>query len=377
MALTPTSLFSCLISSALFTVLAWMLIKCDFTLKTVGRYISVLLAVIAIRMLLPVEFGFTITLSSRHILTELRDLLASGVHLGTYDFTIGEVLWFLWIAGAAAALMLRVVQYLCFSKMLGKCSGYFQHDMGTVIGRINERFGKDQHFQVLYAPEMCTPAIWGLMEPKILMPNNDYTDKDLDYILRHEMMHFYRRDILVKLLCEMLCIAYWWNPAAYLLRSLITRVIEINVDCRVTVGMSKEEKLEYLECIVKAMKKGARAKTRLMIMLVPYSKSCMMQRFHCVWENHWFDKGRKGIFIALISCLLFLASLSFIMEADYGSDIPGTFDCPEPETSYLLKSDRGYEIYVEDEWVGWCKELTEPFTELEVYEEKENFTNEE
>ena len=55
MALTPTSLLTCLISSALFTVLTWMLLKVDVTLKTVGRYICFFLAIIVVRMLLPVE----------------------------------------------------------------------------------------------------------------------------------------------------------------------------------------------------------------------------------------------------------------------------------------------------------------------------------
>lgn len=90
MALTPTSLLTCLISSALFTVLTWMLLKVDVTLKTVGRYICFFLAIIVVRMLLPVEFGFTITLSSRHILTELKELLLSGVSFGTYDIAAGK-----------------------------------------------------------------------------------------------------------------------------------------------------------------------------------------------------------------------------------------------------------------------------------------------
>lgn len=102
-----------------------------------------------------------------------------------------------------------------------------------------------------------------------------------------------------------------------------------------------------------------------------------MQRFQCVWDNHWLDKGRKGLFIALASCLLLLVSVSFIVEADYGADIPGTFECPDSETSYLIESDRGYEVYIEGEWMGWVKEITEPLTELKIYKDKENITNEE
>ena len=254
MALTPTSLLTCLISSALFTVLTWMLLKLDVTLKTVGRYICFFLAIIVVRMLLPVEFGFTVTLSSRHILTELRDLLLSVVGFGAFDITTGEVLWFLWIAGAAGAMLFRIVQHFCFVRMLERCTGYFQHDIRTVIGRINKDYGKDKHFQVLLMPEMRTPAIYGLAQPKILMPDNHYTERELNFILRHEMMHYYHRDMLVKILCEVLCIIYWWNPIVYLLRKIIARVIEINVDCRLTAGFSDEE-LAWLESLGQSARK--------------------------------------------------------------------------------------------------------------------------
>ena len=376
MALTPTSLLSSLISSALFTVSIWMLLRLDVTLKTVGRYISVFVAVIVIRILLPVEFGFTVTLSSRHILTELRDLCLSEVSFGIDGLTVGEALGYLWIAGAAGAVLIRIVQHLCFVRMLGKCTGYFRYDIRAVIERINKDYGKAQHFKVLLVPEMRSPAIYGLVQPKILMPGNRYTEKELNFILRHEMMHFYHRDMLVKVLCEVLCIIYWWNPIVYLLRKIIARVIEINVDCRLTAGLSDEEKIEYLECIVKSMKEGARPRTGMMIMFASQRGSAMKQRFHCILDNHWLDKGRKGVYITVSSCLLFLASISFIVEADYGVDIPGTFDCPSPETSYFIESDRGYELYIEGEWMGWVKEITESFTELKIYENLEDVTNE-
>lgn len=377
MALTPTSLLTCLISSALFTVLTWMLLKVDVTLKTVGRYICFFLAIIVVRMLLPVEFGFTITLSSRHILTELKDMLLSGVSFGTYDITAGEVLRFIWIAGAVGAVLIRIVQHRCFVRMLERCTGYFRHDIRTIIGRINKDYGKDKHFQVLLVPQMRTPAIYGLAQPKILMPHNDYTEKELNFILGHEMMHYYHRDMLVKMLCEILCIVYWWNPIVHLLRKIIARVIEINVDCRLTAGFSNEEKIEYLECIVKSMKEGAQPKSAMMIMFASQRGSAMKQRFQCIWDNHWLDKGRKGFFIALASCLLLLVSVSFIVEADYDIDIPGTFEYPDSEASYLIESDRGYEVYIEGEWMGWVKEIADPLTELKIYKDKEDITNEE
>ncbi|MCI9531145.1 MAG: hypothetical protein HFH38_05260 [Lachnospiraceae bacterium] len=77
-------------------------------------------------------------------------------------------------------------------------------------------------------PFLETPGIFGLIHPKILMPPTSYTKDELYYIFKHEMLHYYHRDMLVMLFCQGLCIAYWWNPCAFLLQRLIIRAMEIN-----------------------------------------------------------------------------------------------------------------------------------------------------
>ena len=106
-----------------------------------------------------------------------------------------------------------------------------------------------------------------------------------------------------------------------------------------------------------------------MITFAAQRGEAMMQRFGCIWENHWAEKGRKGLFIAVSSCLLFMASMLFVVEPWYEVDIPGTFESPDSETSYLLEQDGYYEVYVEDEFVGKVLEIAEPLTRLKIYEE--------
>lgn len=375
MTLTPTSLLSCLINSAILAILSWIIIKNDFTLRIVGRYICVLLALVAGRMLMPFEYTFTITLFSRNVLTRLRDLMVYKVGVGTHAVTIGQILLLIWMAGAVSGVFLYVGKYIYFIHIIRRCPDYYKYNVDAVIDRININYRKSKEFKVLLVSGIQTPAIFGLLHPKILMPEVDYSEKEINYILCHEMLHYYRHDLMVKVLCEFLCVIYWWNPVVFLLRKLVSRVLELRVDFLLTLGFSNEEKIDYMECIIKSMKAGGRKNTNLVIPFAVLKRGIMKQRFNCIWENHWIKKGKKGILIVISSCLLFLLSVSFVVEPWYEVDIPGTFDCPEQDESYLLEKDGYYEIYIDNEKVGEVAEITEPLIGLKIYNQ-EDLSNE-
>lgn len=293
MTITLTSLLFCLIISALLTVLAWVMIKNNSVLIIAGKYIYILLAVIVIWMLFPIEFDFTPMFFEGNIQTILEKFLFEKIHVGTYDITVIGVLLFLWTAGVIYRFAIHAGRYFRFLHMIQKCPGYFKHDTEAVIGRINREYVRTTKFQVLLLPSIQAPAIFGLIRPKILMPLADYTEEEIYYILKHEMLHYYHHDMPVKILCEMLCVIYWWNPAVYLLRKLIARILEIRVDCALTSGFDKEEKIKYLECILKSMKEGRQDKSSLMITFAAQKGDTMKQRFHCIWENQQQEKEPK------------------------------------------------------------------------------------
>ncbi len=208
-------------------------------------------------------------------------------------------LLFIWIAGAVCRFSIQIGKYIHLIHMLGKCPGYFKHNMEAVINRINREYGKSGRFKVLLVPGINTPAVFGLIHPKILMPETDYTEKEIYYILKHEMLHYYQHDMMIKILWETLCSVFWWNPAVFLLKKQLTRVLELKVDRLLTSGFSEEEKISYLECIVKSMKTGRQEQTSLMITFATQKGNAMKQRFSCIWANEcpeskkreWNDKA--------------------------------------------------------------------------------------
>ncbi len=226
------------------------------------------------------------SLASSAVLTVLAwitDFLFSGIYIGTYEMTVSGVLLFLWVAGAVCRLAVYIVEYLHFIHIIGRCPGYFKYDVDDIINSINREYEKSGNFNVLFVPGIQAPAIFGLTHPKILIPGVDYTEKEIYYILKHEMLHYYHNDMLVKLLCEILCIVCWWNPFVFLLRKWMARRLEMRVDRLLTDGFREAEKICYMECIVKSMKAGQQQKIHLLTAFSSQKGDAMKQRFYYIW----------------------------------------------------------------------------------------------
>lgn len=59
---------------------------------------------------------------------------------------------------------------------------------------------------------------------------NQHTPDELEQILRHERVHIRERHSLDMLGAELVCILFWFNPAAYLFRYLLQQTLEFSAD---------------------------------------------------------------------------------------------------------------------------------------------------
>ncbi len=61
-----------------------------------------------------------------------------------------------------------------------------------------------------------TPAIYGIINPKIIIPVN-MMDMDLKYILLHENVHLKRKDNLFRCIAIVTACLHWFNPMVWIL----------------------------------------------------------------------------------------------------------------------------------------------------------------
>lgn len=105
--------------------------------------------------------------------------------------------------------------------------------------------------KVKHAPRLMlnsrlnTPLLMGFCHPCICLPQTGYTAEEQELILRHELCHYRRKDLLYKLLMNLLCIIYWFNPALWWMKKEADRDIEFLCDETVMETRTVQERILY------------------------------------------------------------------------------------------------------------------------------------
>ena len=93
-----------------------------------------------------------------------------------------------------------------------------------------------------------SPALTVSLKPMILLPANitdTLSEAQLAYALRHEFMHYRRRDHLLALLLLLLTCVYWFNPVVWLMKRELMKDMETACDSAVTARLNGAERREY------------------------------------------------------------------------------------------------------------------------------------
>lgn len=103
---------------------------------------------------------------------------------------------------------------------------------------------------VYVSPYASTPFLYGVFKPRIVLPNIEFTEEELQHIFLHELTHWKRHDAWLKCLMLLMNAIHWFNPLAYIARHDIERFSELSCDESVVRSMNNEERKRYCELML-------------------------------------------------------------------------------------------------------------------------------
>lgn len=110
--------------------------------------------------------------------------------------------------------------------------------------------GKD--IEVFQTAKVKTPCTVGWLHPNIFIPKRDYTVKEKEWLLRHEITHVRHGDTFWKALALLVCNFHWYNPFVYYLFQQYSVMCEYYCDAVCMQNSNKEEKKNYAIFLVKS-----------------------------------------------------------------------------------------------------------------------------
>lgn len=169
------------------------------------------------------------------------------------------ILFYGYLAGAAAFLLYQGVSYALFRRTVRRWKrDVTRADYAAMLSDTARDLGVSAP-EMIVCEAISTPAVTGLLRPRLLLPHERYDVQELRYILRHELCHLKRRDMLLKLVLLAANAMHWFNPVVYLMLRQADEDIELACDSAATDGLELPERAAYSRTLLAAVQSSVRA----------------------------------------------------------------------------------------------------------------------
>ena len=193
----------------------------------------------------------------------LREL-AAGMLDALSRITPAQAFTALYLLGAALTLLVHGVRHVRFMRTVRRwerrvLDGVVREEYRWACDALGIRHGP----QLYTCGAVSSPMLVGLVKPRILLPEGMAGDEGLSLVLRHELTHYRRHDLLLRVLMLLARAMHWFNPAVYICEHMAVHYGELSCDEQAVRGVGREGRAAYGQVILAALRRGERAPSAL------------------------------------------------------------------------------------------------------------------
>lgn len=270
---------------------------------------------VAARLLVPIRLGFKspiiMELPNTIGLPQVTEMVSNAANNGVSPIMIPAIIW---LAGIAAFTIYRVICYISFKRLVTRWQSEIKDEMILNEFRAAKDFaGVKRDIKIIRCKAVSTPMVFGLIKPVILMPDIEFSKSELAIVLKHELVHLRRNDILYKLIITIACTVYWFNPLMYVMMRAANRDLELACDAEVVRHKDGEYRRRYCEAIMRLVHNRRGASTVLSTCFI-FSKKTVMERFKYIIDEKIKRNGVIMFCVVAFSVVLSGGMVSFATE---------------------------------------------------------------
>ena len=321
----------------------------------------------AVRLFLPLEFPHTLIAADGviyphiyNLLTRERDMLANK--------PLVLILCAAWLLGFCELLFRYIRQYRKAIYSVKNYAEPWDERTNALLEQVQWQTRRKITVQGYTALNIESAFGMGVLHKRIILPDRDYTETELRYVLLHEYTHFLNHDTLVKLLVTLFCMIFWWNPVVYLLQKDLEQTLEIKCDLSVARTLDEQERAAYLRTILSLMKQTGR-KHRLPFMATALFQAdaqaeikerfVMVMTYSAQRHRHTASAMLTGVF-----ALLLIASYTILPQPK--------FEAPSSEKAGVINFDNST-AYIKQDRAGRCWLCVQNEQSIELTESETEF----
>lgn len=237
------------------------------------------------------------------------------INTTTYEKGIINYIGIIYISIVVLIITLRLTKYFIFRKKVIKESIVINDkEIINIFNKVRHDLNIKKNYSLKINKKLSTPINIGILKPEVIIPNEKYTDKELELVFKHELIHYKRQDFFYKLFIIIVSAINFINPLVYFMTKDINYYCESSCDEEVVKISTKEDVKIYSMVIAKtALEEKYKINRALSFSL--NEKSITVKRIKTMFDEKKKFKGNITLFIT--SLLIILSFGAIILNIEY------------------------------------------------------------
>ena len=304
------------------------------------KILYLIFAILHLRIFLPFEIvGITPVIDSYVWIPKFLKIL----NLNSIPINVICTLIFVWLVMAVVFIKRTVTHYKGIRKLLiDSCP---LEGETAYVKEISDELRIKGDIVVHRNLLISIPCIYGTLNPVILLPDYDYTQRELYMVLKHELIHHKYKNNLILLVHALFNSLFWFNIFKKSFRDFLCKSFEVNCDNHLIKGMTENEKSEYVACIIRTLENAETISNPIEseFLLNIADKDFTLKRFNLIKNIKVDKKTFKMFFLYLFLFALTVLSM-VVVQPTYTMDISnsisdGQYYTYDGEYYYLHSAD--------------------------------------
>lgn len=231
-----------------------------------------------------------------------ENTVASNVQHNSLD--IYGYLFFIWLTCALVLFIRKITIYQGFIQYV-KAGNEEVSDIKilNLLSDCEDKLNIKTRSEIYRNVLIASPVIIGFFRPRIILPVRELTDKELYYIITHELFHYKKRDMFYKWLIQVVSCVHWFNPFVYLLEKEVNKACELSCDEAVISILDDKAKREYGDTLLAFVKTSNQYKSSLASVTLTEGAKQLKERLGAIMNLKKKSKSIKAVTV-IFTCVL-------------------------------------------------------------------------
>lgn len=153
-----------------------------------------------------------------------------------------------WLSGALAVLLLALVKQARFNAFLHRRPRASGPLLRALVASLSHKADINKPVSIVLMPAGTTPAMVGIRQPKLLLPEDwetRFDEQSLKHVVLHELLHVRQRDLLWNWAATAVQALHWFNPLVWFVVSRFQADRELRCDAGALEILAPSERLDY------------------------------------------------------------------------------------------------------------------------------------